>query len=339
MIPQEKSEAVARALRETFGVAEFEEIGAMKKVQALVLVFRIVVRGTPYLLRIILRKDGPERHYVNMRAAAEAGIAPRVWYTSVPDKISITDFVEAVPFSTGEARVRIPVALRTLHGLAPFAPVPHHINTTCMFLMNKSPALDGFVVKFREANLLPKAETEELFARLAQLEAAYPRREADMVSSHNDLKPENLVFDGRRAWLVDWEAAFWNDRYNDLAVMANFIAGDEAEELAYLREYFGRAPSEYELARFYVMQQIVHLFYTMGYMLIGSMGGGVVDGTGEAPEFAAFHRQLWAQEIDLRDPGNKILYGRVHWRRFLENMQRGRLEEALRVVSGGPRGD
>ena len=333
MIPQEKSEAVARALREAFGVAEFEEIRAMKKVQALVLVFRIVVRGSPYLLRVILRSDGPERHYANMRAAAEAGIAPRVWYTSVPDKVSITDFVEAAPFSADEARVRIPAALRTLHGLAPFAPVPHHINTTCMFLMNNGPAREGFAGKFREANLLPKAESDELFARLAQLEAAYPRRESDMVSSHNDLKPENVVFDGRRAWLVDWEAAFWNDRYNDLAVMANFIAGDEAEECAYLREYFGRAPGEYELARFYVMQQTVHLFYTMAYMLIGSMGGAVVDGSEEAPEFHAFHRRLWAEEIDLRDPRMKILYGRVHWRRFLENMQRGRLEEALRVVS------
>ena len=44
MIPQEKSEAVARALRETFGVAEFEEIGAMKKVQALVQIGRASCR-------------------------------------------------------------------------------------------------------------------------------------------------------------------------------------------------------------------------------------------------------------------------------------------------------
>ena len=34
-----------------------------------------------------------------------------------------------------------------------------------------------------------------------------------MVSSHVDLKPDNMLFDGERVWLVDWQAGFANDRY------------------------------------------------------------------------------------------------------------------------------
>jgi thiamine kinase-like enzyme len=37
-----------------------------------------------------------------------------------------------------------------------------------------------------------------------------------MVSCHSDPKPENILFDGQRVWLVDWHAAIVNDRYFDL---------------------------------------------------------------------------------------------------------------------------
>lgn len=82
MIPQEKSAAVTRGLREAFGVTEFEDIHKMTKGHTSALVFRIVVEGRPYLLRIIMRTNsilGPTRQFTCMKAAAEAGLAPRVW--------------------------------------------------------------------------------------------------------------------------------------------------------------------------------------------------------------------------------------------------------------------
>jgi hypothetical protein len=89
---------VARALREAFGIAEFEDISRVTGGLTSSLVFRIIVRGSPYLLKIITRKEDPTRHYTSMKAAAEAGVAPRVWYTNTEDKISITDFVRPEPF-------------------------------------------------------------------------------------------------------------------------------------------------------------------------------------------------------------------------------------------------
>ena len=102
MIPEEKSAAVTRGLREAFGVTEFEDIRRITKGQTQALVFRVVVRGTPYLLRMNMWKNsiiGSEREFTCMRIAAEAGLAPRVHYTSVEDRVSITDFVEEAPLA------------------------------------------------------------------------------------------------------------------------------------------------------------------------------------------------------------------------------------------------
>jgi hypothetical protein len=249
MIPEAKKDAVARALREAFGVTGFEDIRMLAAGLTSALVFRIVVRGCPYLLKVMMGTDAtagpgrgdPTNHFACMRKAAEAGIAPRVWYTSTEDRISIADFVQARPFPATEAVVRLPLTLQALHALPPF-PRPT--------VMNYFDALDGFVRKFQAAKILPESETEELFQRYARVAGVYPRHDSDMVSSHNDLKPENILFDGDRVWLVDWEAAFLNDRYADLAVVANFVVTNDAEEAAYLRTYFGEAAGEYRLARF-----------------------------------------------------------------------------------------
>jgi thiamine kinase-like enzyme len=42
------------------------------------------------------------------------------------------------------------------------------------------------------------------------------------------LKPENILFDGHRVWLLDWKAALVNDRYFDLAIAANFVVTNVA---------------------------------------------------------------------------------------------------------------
>jgi thiamine kinase-like enzyme len=336
MIPQEKSAAVARALHEAFGVTEFEDIRRMTKGHTSALVFRIVVRGTAYLLRIIMRPNtiiGPERQFTCMRAAAEVGLAPRIWYTGVEDGISITDFIDEAPFPLDEALVRMPSTLRTLHVLPPFPRVESHFNTTCVFLLNKGPAVDGFFQKFQAANILTKSEIEELVARYRQLAAVYPHHEPDMVSSHNDLfKPDNTLFDGDRVWLVDWEAACLNDRYADLAVVANFVATSEAEEKIYLQQYFGQPPDEYQRARFFLMQQVAHIFYAMVFLSLGS-SGEPLDRSERRPDFKAFHRSMWAGEINLADKLAKFSFGRVHWEQLLQNLRQTRFDEALRIVS------
>jgi aminoglycoside phosphotransferase (APT) family kinase protein len=324
MIPQDKIAAVHRALDEAFGTIAIEDICRMTKGLSSDLVFRIVVQGSPYLLRIMTRmgewKD-PMRIFTCMKAAAEGGLAPHVWYANTEDGISIIDFVEAAPFPATQALVLLPGTLRRLHALPPFPKAFNYVT-----------AHNGFIWKFRNAGLLPKGEIEEGFTRYEQVYAAYPRLDSDMVSCHMDLKPENILFDGQRVWLVDWDAAFVNDRYFDLAIAANFVVAGDADEWTYLEQYFGQRPDEYQRARFFLMRQVLHMFGATVFLLLGSAGQPIRQSE-NLPSFRDFHRQLWAGEVSLADNEMKIVYGMVHWKQLLHDVTQARFDEALGIVS------
>jgi hypothetical protein len=62
------------------------------------------------------------------------------------------------------------------------------------------------------------------------------------------------------------EAAFLNDRYAGLAVVVNFVVTNDVDEDLYLSTYFG-APSPSTSTRFFLMEQIVHMFHVTVFML------------------------------------------------------------------------
>jgi aminoglycoside phosphotransferase (APT) family kinase protein len=323
MIPEDKKASVHRALRTAFGVTEVEDMRQLTEGLSSALIFRIVVRGRPYLLRVIMRSDAmgdPTRLFSYMKAGEDAGLAPKVWYTSVEDRVSITDFVNAKPFPKAEALRRMPATIRELHALPAFPRTVNYLD-----------AMDGFISRFQAAKSLPDSETAEAFDLYAQARDVYPRVESDMVSSHNDLKPENVLFDGERVWLVDWEAGFLNDRYLDLSVVGNFLATNEEEEKLFLRGYFGSEPTDYQLARFYLMRQILHMSYAAVFLALrGSTAP--VNANATVREFREFNNRVWSGEISLAGTDAKIEYARVHLKQALAEMRAPRFEEAMRVV-------
>ena len=324
MIPQEKSEAVSRGLREAFGTTAIEDICRMAKGLSSDLVFRITVKGSPFLLRIMTRMDernDPGRVFTCMKAAAKAGLAPRVLYSNTEDGIAIIEWIEAVPFPAAQALVQLPATLRRLHLLPPFPKT-----------FNYATAHNFFIWRLRASGLLSDSEIEEVFHRYQRICAVYPRLDSDLVSSHMDLKPENMLFDGRRVWLVDWQAAFVNDRYFDLAIVANFVVTDDADERIYLEEYFGQPPDEYQLARFFLMRQVLHMLSAAVFLLLGS-GGKPIRQNENPPSFRDFHERIWASKFDLADNDRKIVYGMVHWKQLLQNVRQPRFGEAIRIVS------
>lgn len=322
MIPEEKQPEVTRALHAAFGVNEYEDIHLLTGGLSSALAYKIVVRKNSYLLKI-LRKvviSDPTHEFACQQAAAEAGIAPRVWYTNVEDRILITDFVEAKPYPDDLAPLIAPI-IRKLHSLPNFPKVVNYFD-----------AGDGFIRRFQTARLLPESETEELFRRYADLQKVYPRHDPDLVASHNDLKPQNMLFDGNRIWLVDWESAFLNDEYVDLAIAANFFVKDEAHEDAYLKAYFGEPAGEYRRSRFFLMRQVVSMFYATLLLQEAARSGLSIHADMTMPDFRNFHQGLISGKVDMLTAEAKLQYGMLHLREALRNMRTPRFEEAVSIV-------
>jgi thiamine kinase-like enzyme len=326
MIPENKQAAVRKALQHAFGVTEFEDIRQLLKGLSTALIYKITVQGNPYLLRVIIRTDAmadPSHYYGCMEIAAKGGIAPRIHYTSIEDRVSITDFINEQPFPMHEARKKMARLLQRLHRLPTFP-----------FRINYFDTMDGYVAKFRSSNILPGNEAEELYGLHERVAKIYPHLDPEnMVSSHNDLKPENIIFDGIKPWPVDWEAAFLNDRYLDLAVVANFVVKDENDEADYLGRYFGEPADEDRRARFFLAQQLLHIYYFAFFMTVGAGGKTIDPGKIDKACFRSFHDRIWNGGIDLADNNLKLQYAWVHMTQALRNAKTERFENALRIVS------
>jgi thiamine kinase-like enzyme len=261
-----------------------------------------------------------------MRTAAEAFLAPRVRYAEAADGVAIVDHVTEVSLAeyprAGHAMlVELAQAIRVLHQTPAFPPFGDYLE-----------GVSGLIDQFKAMDILESAATEELFARFADLRGAYRTRPADLVSSHNDLNPGNVVYDGARLWLVDWDAAFLADRYVDLATLANWFARDDAGEAALLSTYFGRAPSPEERARFDLMRLVNHLFVGVIFLntALGERPGArLADRTLAGPSLAEVHGRLWTGQFAILEWENRVTYGKARLAAALEGLRAPAFDAAL----------
>jgi thiamine kinase-like enzyme len=72
----------------------------------------------------------------------------------------------------------------------------------------------------------------------------------DLVFGHNDLLAANVIDDGSRLWLIDWDYAGFNSPLFDLGGLASNNAMPEALERELLQSYFG-SPADDDLQRRY----------------------------------------------------------------------------------------
>ena len=77
-----------------------------------------------------------------------------------------------------------------------------------------------------------------LLAKAERLERAVGTIE--LVFGHNDLLPANLIDDGRRLWLVDWDYGGWNSPLFDLGGLASNSELAPADRDWLLEAYYNR---------------------------------------------------------------------------------------------------
>jgi hypothetical protein len=332
-IPEALRPAIDRALLTAFGTSELDGIAPLSGGLSGAAVFRIRVGGIAYALRVTQARDelrDPARGFACMRIAAEACLAPTVRYANPEDGVAIMDLLAAQPLShyPGDGRamiVELAQAVRVLHAAPPFPALVDYMD-----------GLQSLINLHRASGLIDPAATEELFDRYAGLAAVYRTAPGDLVSSHNDLNPGNIIYDGRRLWLIDWEAAFLADRYVDLATLANWFGLEAGGETLLLTTYFNAPPTEEQRARLTVMRTVNHVF--AGAIFLNTAAAerpqaAASDRNLSGPSLAELHARLRTGAFAFDVWENRLDYGRARLAQALADLKTDAIATALKVIA------
>lgn len=168
------------------------------------------------------------------------------------------------------------------------------------------------------------------------MRAAYPWDEASLVSSHNDPHPGNILFDGERLWLIDWETAYRNDPAVDLAIMTMYRAGTPELQEALIQAWGGRPSDAVLRARVSLMRQLAKLFYGCANGLyLSETRPDLVETDMAAPTPAEFSAAIRDGRLIQNSPEAQRIGGKVALRTFLEGVISPSFEEAVAVLRTG----
>ncbi|MBI3975473.1 MAG: phosphotransferase family protein [Armatimonadetes bacterium] len=227
--------------------------------------YRVDADGQAFVVRIgaagaeLLGIDR-RREYRCMVAASRTGVAPEVVYVRPRDGILVTRFL------TGRS-------------LAPGRPVPPQVRERVVRAMHRYHAGPAFAGSFSPTRTLEAyraaaragrtrlpRDIDILYEQVLGIASALRRGRPTPHPCHNDLWGPNLIDDGRRVRIVDWEYAGMGDISFDLANFAIYHCSTDTADAALLATYFGRVRGP-ALARLKLMKSVAELREAMWYMV------------------------------------------------------------------------
>ncbi|MBO3761803.1 choline kinase family protein [Ciceribacter sp. L1K22] len=194
---------------------------------------RHVVRfGTDYPFHQVYR----DRELMTARAAHEAGFAPKVEYAE--PGIMVSAFVPARTFAGDDVaaeRQRVAILLRRFH-----KEMPRHVSGAGFMFWPFHVVRDyARTLQAGRSRMIPElARYLVLAEELEAVQAPLP-----IVFAHNDLLPSNILDDGERLWLIDFEYAGFSTAMFDLAGATSNAGLTPGQSEEFLEAYFGGEPS------------------------------------------------------------------------------------------------
>jgi aminoglycoside phosphotransferase (APT) family kinase protein len=243
-----------------------------------------------------------------LRLAAAADLAPRVVHADDVKRAVLSEFVadKSFPMFFGNpatrdlAILKLGGVLRSVHELpldgAPDAQDPLQLLARIWSGVETSMALPTFV-----ADAVHRVRAEEP-----------PPVEGALVLSHNDVNPSNLIYDGERLRLLDWDAAGPNDAMYDLATVSVFLRLDDATSLRLLSTH-NNAPVTALPRRFAYNRRLVAVLVGVMFVHIARQSGHAgADGTERlesTPSLADFYQKMRTGAVSIGTPEGRWQYG------------------------------
>ncbi len=247
-----------------------------------------------------------DEHLLILRRAAEHGVAPAVVHVDESARAVVTQHIAGIPLPSvlADAKQRdaflggLVGQLRTLHGIDADGVEERDPVGFARDVWESQRARAGYPDWAREVG--PTLDSS------AQVLANDPRR----VLGHNDLNPTNILWDGTRAWLVDWDAAGLAHPFYDLAVFAMFLnlEPDPAHGLLALQQ--GSRPSEAEQASFAQLRTLAALLTGCLFLRqVADLSVLQAPTRSDAPTLGQCRAGMRSGALDLNTPRGRVAFG------------------------------
>jgi thiamine kinase-like enzyme len=202
--------------------------------------YRVEVDGEPVFVRIpgaatdLLAVDRANELH-NTRAAATAGVAPRVLHVIPEWDVFVLEWIPCrtmsnEAFAAPGMPARIAATLRRLHA------GPRFRDDFNMFRLSAR-----YLDLVDQRSIPIPAGYREHLAVIPRIEAALAVHPLPLVPCHNDLLADNYLDDGERLWIVDYEYSGNNDPTFELGNTCQELGFDEHRIRELCTEYFGDA--------------------------------------------------------------------------------------------------
>jgi aminoglycoside phosphotransferase (APT) family kinase protein len=264
-------------------------------------VYRVEAGGEAFVLKIaapdkVLAGWRSKLHI--LRAAADAGLAPRIVHVDEARRAVVSEFVAGGTFFTSYANPRtrdeaIGLLGRTLRRIHQLPPPP-----------DADPAQPREFLAATWAALHPDLVVPDFVADAVQrvLAEPEPAPERAPVLSHNDVHPANFIFESDRLLLLDWDTAGLNDPFYDLATVSLFLRMDPETCATLLAAYDGEPVTELP-ARFVYIRRLVGVLCGTNLLNVarqsghpGATGDETLDST---PSLGDFYQRMRAGEVSI----------------------------------------
>ncbi|MCF6306291.1 MAG: phosphotransferase, partial [Rhodobacteraceae bacterium] len=183
------------------------------------------------------------------RAAHLAGLSPKVHYAE--NGLTVIDYIDSKTLSEPDTRqpemlARIIPLMQRCH-----REVPKHFRGPALIFWVFH-AIRDYVENLQERGSGYAAKFPEYLAINAMLEDASGPFEIGFC--HNDWMAANILDDGARLWLIDWDYGGFNTPLFDLGGLASNNSFSQSDELSMLEQYFDGPVDGKLMHRYYAMK-------------------------------------------------------------------------------------
>lgn len=310
LIEASRLKQVSSALNAFFHVSEPDEMSVLRGGYSNAQMFRIRIKERNYVLRLMGLDQVLADREIQIQCAEYASkldITPHYYYADSVHGIIVMDYIESVPFTQDILLNQMPALLKKLH-YSGHIPKPHFELSVYLKEIKQD------VLRYR-----PSSDIQAYFETIEQIQNKISTDET--ASCHNDLNLNNIIYDGQRLYLVDFEAAGQEDPYFDLATLAQQACFNEAQTKQFLQSYFSDEVSEHQWHKFLLMKQVSYYYYALHFLQLAYQNE-VMHCHELIPSLAQWTQMKAAGEVNLFKPEGFLLYALVLIKQSQDEMKK-----------------